>query len=45
MPAELLRMFEANDGMVSVIDLPQEVRVAWRSLLHLMRCDSHVPNG
>jgi hypothetical protein len=44
-PAELLKLLEANDGTVNVIDPPHEVRAAWQSLLHLMRRDGHVPDG
>src|ERR1700733_1974074 len=44
-PAELLKLLEANDGTLNVIDPSREVRAAWRSLLHLMRRDGHVPDG
>ncbi|MGI5180137.1 hypothetical protein ACQEVZ_27805 [Dactylosporangium sp. CA-152071] len=44
-PAALLQLLEANDGVVSVIDPPQEVRAAWRSVLHLLRRDGHIPDG
>lgn len=44
-PAGLLKLLEVSDGVVSVIDPPPEVRAAWRSLLHLIRRDGHVPDG
>jgi hypothetical protein len=41
----LLQLLEANGGVLTVIEPAQEVRAAWRSLLHLLRRDCYVPDG
>jgi len=44
-PAALLNLLEQAGGVMQVIDPPEDVRAAWRSLLHVVRRDGHVPEG
>jgi hypothetical protein len=40
-----LSCWEKSGGVVHVVDPPDEVRAAWRRLLHVVRRDGHVPSA
>jgi hypothetical protein len=43
--AGLLDLLEKAGGCVQVLDPPEQVRAAWRRLIHEMRAGGHVPCG
>jgi hypothetical protein len=42
---KLLELLEKTDGCVRVVDPPQRVRAAWRSVISLLRSTHSVPDG
>ncbi|MEV7984387.1 hypothetical protein [Micromonospora sp. NPDC085948] len=41
----LLDLLEKAEGSVQVLDPPEQVRAAWRRLIHALRSGGHVPKG